>query len=465
MTAPLIVVTPPPTPNGRLHIGHVAGPYLRADLFIRLTRYLGQQSVAHLSHIDTYQSYVPRKARQLGRDTREFLVETREGIRSDFDAFGIVHDLVVDNESEDYLRFLDSAISTLTGRVRTAERPTRRCAECDSSLFESNVRGFCPHCLHDAYENVCENCCVPQTHAAMLSPSCGTCGAAGHVLDEDGRTRLLTLDAEDVAEVHRTVAHAIGGNQRIGSMYERLGAHSIGLSHSADYGVFPKGIPGALNPWVEIYFSHLYGVLTAAGIDTRQEFPALVAALAALPEPPALAYFFGVDNSYYYSFLFPFLSLRLGIPSMLPTSLQASYFLLLNNAKVSSSRNNATWAADLRTTGPLPGLRGSLAASCPEFGNQNYQEAAELAPADPADPAADQTAQADQATPPSPAVLALRARLQELAAPGRFSVEGLLNVFAKGRHYAAHSRSVGATQEADGMDRMLAELARQLVLS
>ncbi|SNT56191.1 class I tRNA ligase family protein [Actinacidiphila glaucinigra] len=454
MAAPLIVVTPPPTPNGRLHIGHVAGPYLRADLFVRLARYLGRESVAHLSHIDTYQSYVPRKARQLGRDTREFLVETREGIRSDFAAFGIVHDLVVDNESANYLRFLDSAISTLTQQIEVSEGTSRVCADCNSSLFESNVRGFCPHCLHDAYENVCENCCAPQLYDSMLSASCGTCGARGHVDESDGRTQRLSFDVGDIDEVYRTVARAVGGNRRIKSMFQNLGAHSLGLSYSTDYGVFPKGIPGALNPWVEIYFSHLYGVLTAAGIDTNQTFPALVEALTELPEPPALAYFFGVDNSYYYSFLFPYLSLRLGIPSMLPTSLQASYFLLLNNSKVSSSRNNATWAADLRETGPLPRLRTGLASSCPEYSNRNYDVATELA-------ATVTTTASNQ----SQAALALQSRLLELTTPSQFSVESILNVFAKGRNYAAHSRSAGNEQEADAMDSMLSELAGHLVLS
>jgi methionyl-tRNA synthetase len=456
-TGPLVVVTPPPTPNGRLHIGHVAGPYLRADLFTRLVRCVGQREVHHVSHLDTYQSYVPKKARQLGRDVDEFMAETGAGIRSDFHSFGVHHDLFIDNESPEYLSFLDAGTEYLVDRLTVTDAPARFCADCDTSLFESNLRGFCPDCLHDTFQNVCENCCLPQSYETMVSPVCGTCGSAEHVASDTRAGQSLLITREDIAGTTELMRPRLAGHRRLESLFRTLRPHSLGLSFATDYGVFPRGVTAALNPWIEIYFGHLYAVLKLSGIDTGRDFGAVVADFATLEDPPALVNFFGVDNSYYYAFLFPYLSDRIGLAGMIPQALQASYFLLLNDAKVSSSRNNVIWAADLLTGGDLAGLRTSLAVSCPEYAAQNYGTAQGRSPGAHTD--ADHT-DPDRADD-GPAVAALRRRLEWLTTPAGFSVDELLDVFDKGNRYAADT-AVGA--DAEAIATLLTDLADSLLL-
>ncbi|MFE2324309.1 class I tRNA ligase family protein [Streptomyces sp. NPDC059385] len=455
---PLVVVTPPPTPNGRLHIGHVAGPYLRADLYTRLVRHLGEREVHHVSHIDTYQSYVPKKARQLGRDVDEFMAEIRAGIKSDFTSFGIDHDLFIDNEAPEYLRFLDSAVEYLVDRVPVVDAPARFCADCRTPLFEANLRGNCGRCLHDAFQNVCENCCVPQEYTTMVGPVCGTCGSAEHTVSTERAGQSLAIGAEDIARIAALMSPKAAGHRRLESLFRNLAPHSLGLSFATDYGVFPKGIEAALNPWIEIYFGHLYSVLRITGIDTGQEFADIVAEFNALEAPPTVVDFFGVDNSYYYAFLFPYLSDRLGLPGMVPEALQAGYFMLLNDSKVSSSRNNAIWAADLLAEGDLAALRTHLAASCPEYAEKNYTTTHPRSPG-----------VAAPAAPVSGAVQVLLDRLVPLTAPDRFGVDELLNVFDKGRLYSAHLRESAASRpeavaEADAIDGFLTTLADRLLL-
>ncbi|MEU9081122.1 class I tRNA ligase family protein [Streptomyces sp. NPDC048357] len=452
---PLIVVTPPPTPNGRLHIGHVAGPYLRADLYTRLVRHLGEREAHHVSHIDTYQSYVPKKARQLGRDVDAFMAEIRAGIKADFASFGIAHDLFIDNEAPEYLRFLDSAIEYLVDRLPVADAPARFCADCRTPLFEANLRGFCGRCLHDTFQNVCENCCVSQEYATMLDPVCGSCGGGEHTVSGDRAGQTLLIGAAEIARVTELMGPVLAGHRRLESLFRSLGPHALGLSFATDYGVFPKGVTAALNPWIEIYFGHLYSVLKLTGIDTGQDFEDIVAEFAALETPPTVVNFFGVDNSYYYAFLFPFLSDRLGLPGMLPAALQAGYFLLLNDAKVSSSRNNVIWAADLLAEGDIAALRTNLAACCPEYAAKNYATTHPRSPGSGADPG----------TTRSEAVQALLDRLRPLTAPDRFSVDELLDVFDKGRLYSAHLRNSAADPaQADAIDAFLTRLAGQLLL-
>ncbi|WP_085641006.1 MULTISPECIES: class I tRNA ligase family protein [unclassified Pseudomonas] len=456
-SSPMIILTPPPTPNGRLHIGHISGPYLRADLHSRLMRFVSGRPVQHLSHIDTYQSYVPKKAAQLGRDVNEFFEDVQAGIKHDFKSFGIDHDLFIDNTSTQYLAFLDSAVEHLIPRLNLETAKAKHCSKCDSSLYEANVKGFCSHCLHDAFLNVCENCCIPLAFEKAIAPVCDTCGHADHVLSEK-EVQFLAITAKEVERIAEVVDTLHSGNRRIDSMFQHLKAHRIGFSYDAAYGVFPKTMQGALNPWIEIYFGHLYSVLKACNVDTSVGFAESVRRLNALEHPPEVVAYFGIDNSYYYAFLFPYLSMVLGITAMVPTALKASFFLFLNNAKISSSRNNVIWAADLLKEGELKRLRTNLADSCPEFATKGYAESHSRAPVSGGEPAGG----AD--TTPYASVGAFKQRLSAMTDARAFSVEELLNVINKAGSYSAHLKTVARPQEAAAIDGFLEALLDALSL-
>ncbi|WP_061219411.1 class I tRNA ligase family protein [Leptospira weilii] len=452
---PIIVVTPPPTPNGRLHIGHVAGPYLRADLFTRLTRFLSKQEIYHVSHIDTYQSYVPKKARQLGLSANELMKENTSGIKEDFKSYGIHHDLFIDNESAEYLSFLDSAVRYSIKHLDISETGAKFCNSCETPLFESNLKGHCQHCFHDCYQNVCENCSLPQEQHSLLFPTCEVCGGSeSHVSDSKIEQRLVISQNAIDSTIEKMFTQC-SGNRRLTSMFRSLRPHEIGLSFSTDYGVFPSALKGAMNAWVEIYFAHFYSVLKICGINTGHGFEEAIAEFRKLLNAPRIVNFFGVDNSYYYAFLFPYISEKLGIPAMIPVATKASYFLQLNNAKISSSRNNVIWAKELRATGRLEELRTNLAFSCPEFSPRNYGTTATRMP----DVEENSTSVAldDSA---SEVVRALRDRLETMLEPLDFSVEGLMNALDKWNAYSSHGK-----RETDEVKQFLMQLANHLSIA
>lgn len=456
-TSPLIILTPPPTPNGRLHIGHISGPYLRADLHARLVRFVSERPVYHLSHIDTYQSYVPKKAAQLGRDVDEFFQDIQAGIKHDFNSFGIHHDLFIDNTSTQYLAFLDSAIEYASPRLKLETSGAMHCSACNNSLYEANVKGFCSNCLHDSFLNVCENCCIPQALEKMTTPACEICGST-HYASQLKKVQFLSISKKDIQHVAELVAPRYLGNRRIDSMFHRLTEHRIGFSYDADYGVFPKTMSGSLNPWIEIYFGHLYSVLKVCNIDTSIGFSESIRRLNALEELPEVVAYFGIDNSYYYAFLFPYLSMALGIPSMVPAALKASFFLFLNNAKISSSRNNVIWAADLLKEGEPRRLRTNLADSCPEFSTKGYATSYSRAPAPHTEPLSD----FDSTVYTS--VSAFKARLLTLTESSTFSVEELLNVIDKAGSYSAHLYAKGQHKEPQAIDNFLEKLLNALLI-
>lgn len=433
---PWVLITPPPTPNGRLHIGHVAGPFLRADLLRRLIRFVGRDEALHLSHIDGYQSYVAKKARELQRPSDDFCRETSQGIRDDFASFGIGFDYFADNTAPAYVEFLESAVVYLMSRLEPRARQARLCGACQAPLFESYVKGYCRHCFHDCYQNVCENCCNPQSPGGLLEARCSLCGSDRARDAADRQELWLALSEADVEAVRRVMDPLVAGNRRHKALFGELGAHEIGLAYSTDYGVFPKALrPLAFNAWVEIYFGHLWSLFEALGIDTRHGFEHALGELRKSSVQPRIVYLFGIDNSYYYAFLFTWLSLRLDIPEMLPRAVLANFFLHLNNAKVSSSRNNVIWAKELLGQAPLDTLRGTLAASCPEFAPRNYQSAPLQLPHV---PGPERDAVLSQAS--SIPWRILRERVEALADPRQFTVEELLNAMQKWGAYARTTR-------------------------
>lgn len=458
---PWMLITPPPTPNGRLHVGHVAGPFLRADLLRRLIRFVGREEVHHISHIDTYQSYVPRKARERGRVARDFCAEMSQGIREDFASFGIVFDCLADNTDRDYLAFLESAVACMLGAVQPRSKQRRVCGACGTPLFEAYVKGYCRQCFHDCYQNVCENCCHPQSPETLLEPRCCQCGSDQMRGDASAQELWLAMSEADVEAVRCVMAPLVTANRRHEGLFEGIAAHEVALGYATDYGVFPGALsPLALNAWVEIYFAHLWTLLRSLGVDARGGFESARRELRECALQPQVAYCFGLDNSYYYAFLFTWLSLRLDIPAMLPKAVLCNFFLQLNDAKVSSSRNNVIWAKDLRDEAPLEKRRGSLASSCPEFAPRNYQVADLQLPSMPLREQEQVLAQAS-----SRPYRLLRERIERLADPRRFSVEGLLDAVHKWGRYAREKKAQGgADRSTREVDAYLSALAQSLAI-
>lgn len=446
MTAlpPLLVITPPPTPNGRLHIGHVGGPFLRADVLIRLNRYLAERPAAHMSHIDVYQSYVHKRAEELDRDIIELREEMAGGIQADYKAFGIDHEHMVDNTTPEYLAFLDGALEFVLPRLDLSWAPAHRCTTCGIVAHEAFIKGHCGTCLHQTYANVCENCTLPQTLESMIDPWCGRCG--GTSFEEiEARQTSINIAAGEIEAIRREVWPLCQDNRRLREMFVTLSAHTLPVTYPVGYGVFPPTLDGALNPWVEIYFAHLYGLLCAVGIDTSGPFDAAVEQLASTEERPEVVYFFGVDNSYWYAFLFPYLARKTGVDALWPSALNANFFMQLNGAKVSSSRGNVRWAADVLDDAPVRTLRTNLAASCPEFAVSNFV----ARPALRVDGADGRTLEAGALRPARGEIgQRLLDRLVRLTDPTVFSLEGLLNALEEGLLQADRLRGAGPLDEA-----------------
>lgn len=419
-----VIFTPPPTPNGGLHVGHMAGPYLRADLNRRLMDAVGIP-VVHASHVDSYQTYVAKKARQSGRDTREFRDEMTALIRSDFRGFGIDFDQVVDNTADDYRAYLASGLAELFGNERAIRQAEYVAADATNGAVEAFVSGTCPNCLQRAFINVCENCGNPMDLVRALSPVEESTGSTEFAeVDDSPLPTVWAIDDHDVAWLQGWHLEIDSDSPSLVKFIEELEPSRVTLTFRSDYGYMVA--PGrVVNPWFEIFFAHCYAVGQLLGLRADISFDELRTELATAEPRPCVTYYFGFDNSYYYGVLFPLLARILDVPRMIPATLKANRFLRINGSKVSSSRGNVIWAHDLVWRHSAMSLRGALARVSPELTELDFREDMLAQPSSWPTPTVSARPIFD-----NPATLTgknFRSTLERIASPERFSVADLVN--------------------------------------
>jgi methionyl-tRNA synthetase len=198
----------------------------------------------------------------------------------------------------------------------------------------------------------------------------------------------------------------------------------VTLTFRSNYGYTVA--PGrVINPWFEIFFAHCYAVGQILGLPADISFDQLRKEVATAETRPCITYYFGFDNSYYYSVLFPLLARILDIPRMIPATLKANRFLRIDGSKASSSRGNVVWAHDLAWRYSAVSLRGALARVSPEIAELDFRE-------DMLEQASSWPAPTVSARPifDNPATLTgknFRSTLERIACPERFSVAELVN--------------------------------------
>ncbi|MFE0803659.1 methionine--tRNA ligase [Streptomyces sp. NPDC058812] len=368
-----IVTAAPPTPNGDLHLGHLAGPYSGADIYARACRLRGERSV-YATGSDVHQSYVPVKARSMGREPLEMAQGFADEIAAIFSSAEFTTDSYVrpqhsprhrDNVRE-FVRVLHE-----NGRL---ERRTEECLYCETCrryLFEAHVTGTCDRCGAVSDGNSCENCAWPNVCTDLTDPHCNACGATPSLRSFERLVFPLSRYAPRLAEYHEKTVLSPQLEAVCRDMTEG-GLPDIPISHPTDWGI-PVPVEGFEDQRVYVWAEMVPGYLTsfaealdatsAAAGDWRQVWN----------DPGTdVVQFFGFDNGYFHAVLFPALLMAYDESLRLPTALLTNEFYELEAAKFSTSRRHAIWAVDLLAQVPADVVRFVLALDRPEDRRTNF---------------------------------------------------------------------------------------------
>lgn len=337
-----VIVIPQPTVNGPLHIGHLSGPYLAADIASRAARARGER-VLTLAGIDVHPNYVLTKAEILGVDVEEMVAKYRAQIMSAFDLARIGYDEFLDPQDADYQRAISGMLRELVenGTVPMEEFTLHQCADCARTLHHSYVVGKCPVCGTGANGTSCEGCGGFTSAQVLVDPSCARCGGAPRPMVatvpvlhlEEYRERLASewLQADWPTQV-----------RSIMQQYQRAPLPDLPLAYPTNWGIECDGPLTGLRvdfP-TELGLSYLYGPAKALRPDART----LAERVAAWRDVEGVWHFNGMDNTFYFTVLYPAILAAAGVPTPKARGATVNELYLLEGQKFSTSRNHALWA-------------------------------------------------------------------------------------------------------------------------
>lgn len=374
-SARTVIFTPPPTPNGDLHLGHISGPYISADIIQRHLLGRGAECTLVVG-TDKHQSYVDLKGKRTGRSARQVFDHYTDSIVGTFGKAGIAHDYFHDCDADYHTRFVANFIDLLVkkGIVEISEQPYLYCEPCERELYEAFVNGTCPNCSAGADGCICEDCGSPNNSHDLLEPRCAVCQTPAQ--RRHGKKAVLNAAAglPGLAHYYR----GIGAPDKLAAYLQRRQAahfdHYV-ISFHSDWGmgsVLP-GLQGQIYlGWFEMAAGYLAAIYRAAYKEESLDVAHVIERLGS--GEVDIIHCMGADNAFFYAYLYPLIFSAVGIGTM-RTSFVVNEFLLLDQQKFSTSRNHAIWANDVFNDPQTTDLyRFYLSLKRPESQRENYRQ-------------------------------------------------------------------------------------------
>lgn len=368
---PIFVFSTPPTPNGDLHLGHLGGPYLGADAFVRFQRMNGARAW-HLTGSDDFQSWVIGCARREGRAPAQTAAHYSAEIAATLRLMDIEPDqYTVTNDDARYPAGLQQFFTRLvkSGRVNAVPGAGLFDGRTGDYLYEGDVSGGCPTCAATTSGNICEECGEPNLCVDLAEPRSALSDAP---VRRGSITRFSLPLHEFRAEVaaHHRFGRVPARLKELAERVFRRDHFDVPVSHPAGWGVPPadSGADGqVIWVWPEMAYGFLHGIEElgrSQGEDWSSDAPS---------QEWKIVHFFGYDNSFYHAILYPVLY-RLAFPSWTPDiDYHVNEFYLLDGQKFSTSRRHAIWGKEILGPDSVDAVRFFLARIRPEGRRTNFR--------------------------------------------------------------------------------------------
>lgn len=374
-----LVICGPPTANGDLHVGHVAGPYVGADVHVRYLRAVGREAV-FASCTDDYQTYTVTTAARLGTTPPELVARSAALIKSTFDGMGIDLDGFSPTD-EGYKATVYDYVNRLhvkgKFRLRTVRLPFGERSR--GFLVEGFIGGDCPTCLADSRGGFCEGCGHPIDFDALIEPY--------SILDPGEQisfreVEILVFPVEEYREQLRAYYEekAPGWRPHLVTLMRELLARPLPdypITYPVEWGLpapFAETPGQTLNAWVEGMPASMYCTAYSqrqTGFDPPSNDDAWRAQHGARP-----IVFMGFDPLYVWAVVHVAeLMAHEGRYALTDTFL-VNEFYELENEKFSTSKGHVVWARDLVAEVPRDIVRYYLNLSAPEHARTNFSRAA-----------------------------------------------------------------------------------------
>jgi methionyl-tRNA synthetase len=360
-----IVTLPPPTPNGGLHVGHLGGPFLAADVFTRAARLQGTE-VYVTSYSDLNQSYVRVTAERQGQDPTALALAMTTDIVETLGVYDVSIDAMEVPGGDMSAATRDRVVQLYEqGQLIRKEMSFFYSAERDMLLDEAGVSGFCPTCLGKCKCGICEGCARINTPDSLIDPKDTVTGS--RALEK----RMVTVLVLEIERFRRSIAAFHAANPLVRTRYRWLAEDAL----AAPLPDFPVSLPGdwgikldhsdfpgqVVNAWAEVALNLLYCYEQADFSNLQGDRPKIVN-------------FYGFDNTYFYAIVHIALLCAANEQNRLPDAALINEFYNLDYKKFSTSNNHVIWARDLARRYHPDLIRFFTALTGPGFEKANFNE-------------------------------------------------------------------------------------------
>ena len=358
-----------PYANGPVHIGHLAGVYVPADIYARYLRLKGEE-VMFVGGSDEHGVPITIKARNEGVSPQDIVDRYHKIIKDSFEELGISFDVYGRTTSSTHHKNASDFFRTLYDKGEFIQKTSEQLydEEAGEFLADRYVVGTCPHCGKDgAYGDQCESCGTSLSPSDLINPKSKLSGSTP-VLKETSHW-YLPLDKwepklrEWILEGHKEWRPNVYGQCK---SWLDMGLQPRAVSRDLKWGI-PVPVEGAEGKVLYVWFDAPIGYISNT-IDATPEWEKW------WKDPESrMIHFIGKDNIVFHCIVFPAMLMAHGGYN-LPDNVPANEFLNLEDDKISTSRNWAVWLHEYLKE--LPGkqdvLRYVLTANAPETKDNNF---------------------------------------------------------------------------------------------
>ena len=364
-----------PYANGGVHIGHLAGVYVPADIYVRYLRLKGED-VMFVGGSDEHGVPVTQRARKEGITPQQVVDRYHKMIKDSFEEFGISFDVYSRTTSATHHKFASDFFRKLYDDGKLIEKTTKQFYDETTGTFKTDrdIVGECPHCHAEANGDQCEKCGRDLDPTELINPRSKESGAK--LILKDTTNWFLPLNEyeswlkEWILEGHKEWRSNVYGQCK---SWLDMELQPRAMTRDLDWGI-PVPVEGADGKVLYVWFDAPIGYIS----NTKELCESNPERWGTWQQwwqqdDTRLVHFIGKDNIVFHCIIFPVMMKAHG-GYIMPDNVPANEFLNLENDKISTSRNWAVWLHEyLRDfPGKQDVLRYALTASAPETKDNDF---------------------------------------------------------------------------------------------
>lgn len=364
-----------PYANGPIHIGHLAGVYVPADIYVRYLRLKGKD-VIFVGGSDEHGVPVTIRARKEGITTQQVVDRYHALIKDSFERLGISFDIYSRTTSKTHHKVASDFFRTLYDAGQFEEIVSEQFYDEQTGRFltDRNIRGECPRCHNaDAYGDQCEKCGATLSPEELINPYNAETG--NPLVKRETKHWYLPLDKAQpwleqwILNEHKEWRPNVYGQCK---SWLDSGLKPRAVTRDLDWGI-PVPVEGAEGKVLYVWFDAPIGYISNT-IELCEQQPELGNWEKWWKDPDTrLVHFIGKDNIVFHCIVFPAM-LKAHGGYVLPDNVPANEFLNLEGNKISTSRNYAVWLNEYLDEMPnrQDELRYVLTANAPETKDNDF---------------------------------------------------------------------------------------------